>query len=301
MYLGDDVNHKPSESTLLFGNRYKYDYHNNDVLMNALDVADGRLVIGACPGCEPQTDSPTYRVLWIPKGTFLLPATEAKIAALAAKGARVVRGDFEPDWPSPVEAMLGIDPSRLRGWYQRHDGEEEIFFIVGEDGRSAFHNVRNGVVAVFDPVTGKTATGGRAGSPRPAALPVQVDLKPVEDYPVRATRRIYEGTVKIGNAASEVRLDLGKVRDWATVSVNGRKVAELWCEPYACDIAPYVKPGRDAAIRVEVTSTWYNALVEDAKLPEKDRRTWTKFGPGPDAQYHEAGFIGPATICAGGH
>jgi hypothetical protein len=57
-----------------------------------------------------------------------------------------------------------------------------------------------------------------------------------------------------------------------------------------------VKPGRNASIRVEVTSTWYNALVEDANLPEKDRRTWTKFGPKPGAQYHEAGFIGPAII-----
>ena len=43
--------------------------------------------------------------------------------------------------------------------------------------------------------------------------------------------------------------------------------------------------------------TWYNALVEDAKLPEKDRRTWTKFGPKPDAQYHEAGLIGPVACC----
>lgn len=117
---------------------------------------------------------------------------------------------------------------------------------------------------------------------------------------MRATKRIYEGTFKIGSAAPEVRLDLGRVRDWATVYVDGQKVADLWCEPYACDIASYVKPGRESSIRVEVTSTWYNALVEDAKLPEKKRRTWTKFGPKPDAQYHEAGFIGPATVCVGG-
>ena len=299
MYLGDDVNHKPSESKLLFGNRYKYDYLNNDVLMNALDVADGRLVIGACPGCEPQTDSPTYRVLWIPKGTFLLPATEAEITAFAAKGARVVRGDFEPDWPSPVKAMLGIEPSSLRGWYQRRDGDENIFFVVEKGGRSAFYFVKNGEVAVFDPVT-----GGRASSPadmargdtRPPKTASQITLKPHENYPVRATKRLYEGTVKIENVTSEVRLDLGKVRDWATVYVDGRKVAELWCEPYACDITPYVKSGRDASIRVEVTSTWYNALVEDAKLPEEDRRTWTKFGPKPDAQYHEAGLIGPVKL-----
>ncbi|MBR3222802.1 MAG: alpha-galactosidase, partial [Kiritimatiellae bacterium] len=179
MYLGDDVNHKPSESKLLFGNRYKYDYLNNDVLMNALDVADGRLVVGACPGCEPQTDSPTYRVLWIPKGTFLLPATEAKIAALAAKGARVVRGDFEPDWPSPVKAMLGVEPSGLRGWYQRRDGDEDIFFIVEANGRSLFHRVKNGVCMVLDPVTGKASASGRAECPQPAAMPIQVELKPV--------------------------------------------------------------------------------------------------------------------------
>ena len=283
------------------------------------------MVIGACPGCEPQTDSPTYRVLWIPKGAFMLPATEAKIAALAAKGARIVRGDFEPDWPSPVKAMLGIEPSGLRGWYQRRDGDEDVFFVVEKGGRSAFYYVKNngragcpqptarrvennapyhvnGKIMVFDPVTGETmaATTGRAGCPKPAVMPVQVVLKPVENFPVRATKRLYEGTVKIENATSEVRLDLGKVRDWATVYVDGRKVADLWCEPYSCDIAPYVKSGRDASIRVEVTSTWYNALVEDAKLPEKDRQTWTKFGPKPDAQYHEAGLIGPATISACG-
>ena len=91
----------------------------------------------------------------------------------------------------------------------------------------------------------------------------------------------------------------GAVVHFAYETFDGRKVAELWCEPYTCDIAPYVKPGRDAAIRVDVTSTWYNALVEDAKLPEKDRRTWTKCGPGPDAKYHEAGLVGPATLCVG--
>ena len=226
-----------------------------------------------------------------------MPTTEAKIAALAAKGARVVRGDFEPDWPSPVKAMLGIEPSSLRGWYQRRDGGEDIFFVVEADGRSAFYFVKDGTVTVLDPVTGKVATSGRTGCPQPAANPIQVLLKPVDDYPARATKRIYEGTIEIADVTDGLRLDLGRVRDWATVYVDGRKVADLWCEPYACDIAPYVQKGRSAAVRVEVVSTWYNALVEDAKLPEKDRRTWTKFGPKPDAQYHEAGLIGPATLC----
>ena len=114
---------------------------------------------------------------------------------------------------------------------------------------------------------------------------------------MRATKRIYEGTVKIENAAASVRLDLGKVRDWATVYVNGQKAADLWCEPYVCDISQFVEKGQPASIRVEVVSTWYNALTEDAKLPEKDRRTWTLFGPKADAKYHDAGLLGPATVC----
>ena len=296
MYLGDDVNHKPSESRLLFGNCHKYDYLNNDVLMNALDVADGKLVVGACPGCEPQTEPPTYRVLWIPEGTFLLPATKTKIAALAAKGARVVRGDFEPDWTSPVKAMLGIEPSSLRGWYQRRDGDENIFFVVEENGRSAFYRMKNGRIAVFDPVTGKECGVAEwHDQPSAATKKTTIDLKPIADYPIRATKRIYEGTFTISNTAS-VRLDLGKVRDWATVYVNGRKVADMWCEPYACDISQFVEKGRSASIRVEVVSTWYNALAEDAKLPEKDRRTWTLFGPKADAKYHDAGLIGPVQL-----
>ena len=113
---------------------------------------------------------------------------------------------------------------------------------------------------------------------------------------MRATKRTYEGAVKIENAAAEIRLDLGKVRDWATVSVNGRKVADLWCEPYVCDISQFVEKGRLTSIRVEVVSTWYNALVEDAKHPEKNRRTWTLFGPKADAKYHDAGLLGPGAV-----
>jgi hypothetical protein len=57
-----------------------------------------------------------------------------------------------------------------------------------------------------------------------------------------------------------------------------------------------VEKSRPVSIRVEVVSTWYNALVEDAKLPEAARRTWTLFGPRPDANCHAAGLIGPVSI-----
>ena len=297
LYLGDDVNHKPSERRLLFGNRYKYDYVNGDVLMNALDVADGKLVIGAMPDCPPQVGSATYRVLWVPDGTFLLPETELRLELLAARGACVVRGDFVPDWPSPLADKLGLEASDLRGWYQRRDGDTDVFFVVEKTGRSAFCRVRDGACSVFDPVSGTECdwTSWRR-APSVAGKGVAVDLKPVESYPKRATRRVYAGEVSLANRAATATLALGKVRDWATVFVNGRKVSDLWCEPYACDIAPYVGSDGRAAVRVEVVSTWYNALVADARLPEKDRRTWTKHGPKANAEFHEAGLVGPVRI-----
>jgi hypothetical protein len=75
MYLGDDVNHKPSERELLFGNRYKYDYLNFDALATRLEVKDGKLVF---------PDGMSYRVLWIPEGTHLTPNTKRILGELEA-------------------------------------------------------------------------------------------------------------------------------------------------------------------------------------------------------------------------
>ena len=137
MYLGDDVNHKPSESKLLFDNCYKYDYLNNDVLTSRLSVKDGRLVL---------PDGMSYRVLWIPENTYVLPKTEERLTELAKQGARIVRGDFKPDWPSPLKTFTGRDGKGGVHWYQRHDGDEDIFFIAEPYGTSCFMYFRPGAV-----------------------------------------------------------------------------------------------------------------------------------------------------------
>lgn len=288
LYLGDDVGYRPSEHDLMFDNRYKYDYLNNDALMTRVDAKDGKIVL---------PDGMSYRVIWVPKGTFLLPSTEAKLGELEKKGARVVRGDFVPDWPSPIKEFLGRDGDSLAGWQQRRDGDTNTFFIVEKNGSALFLRVIGDKerCKIFNPVTGKVSDFldelMKASRVPPAS--VVVELKPEDDYPAWATKRIYAGRLEIPSGTSECRLDLGAVRDWATVFVDGRKVADLWCEPYACDIMPYVKPGASAEIRVETVSTWYNALVHDASLPEAERTTWTKNGPKADASYHDAGLLGP--------
>ena len=92
-----------------------------------------------------------------------------------------------------------------------------------------------------------------------------------------------------------MELDLGRVAHWARVIVNGRKVADLWCEPYRCDVTSALEEGENT-VRVEVTSTWYNRLVFDAGRPEAERQTWTIAGPKADAPLADSGMIGPVRI-----
>lgn len=286
MYLGDDVNHKPSEKNLLFGNRYKYDYLNSDALMSRVSVKDGRIAF---------PDGMSYRVLWIPEGTFLVPATQKKLAELEKQGARIVRGDFSPDWPSPFESALGRKAADVAGWYQRRDGDTEIFFVAEKDGTSSFYRMKDSKISRYNPVTGEVKSPTESKSDSSSEI-YPLSLKAERDYEKRETRRFYSASLKNPGKNKKAVLNLGRVRDWATVYVNGEKVADLWCEPYSCDVSEFLKDGKEASVRVEVVSTWYNALVEDAKLPEEKRSTWTLAGPKADAKYHDSGLIGPVSL-----
>ena len=100
-----------------------------------------------------------------------------------------------------------------------------------------------------------------------------------------------------------VLLDLGEVRDFARVFVNGREAAVLWAEPCRCDITPFVKPG-DNELKIEVTSTWFNRLAYDFSQPPEKRKTWTIWDVGnrpppcltPGAQLRVSGLLGPVRI-----
>ncbi len=284
MYLGDDVNHKPSESKLRFDNCYKYDYLNNDVLMSRLSVKDGRLVL---------PDGMSYRVLWIPENTYILPKTEERLAELAKQGARIVRGDFKPDWPSPLKTFTGRDGKGGVHWYQRHDGDEDIFFIAEPHGTSCFMYFKPGAIPkIVDAVTRKPIDMIVYGGDVFEIVPKHVSYR---RYAQGATQRVYEYVFEVKSDCKHCTLHLGDVRNWATVTVNGQEASRLWCPPYKCDISDFVKPGENR-LKIEVTSTIYNQLVLDAAKPENERKTWTIAGPEKDAPLHEAGLLGPVVL-----
>ena len=72
-------------------------------------------------------------------------------------------------------------------------------------------------------------------------------------------------------------LDLGSVRDFATVTVNGMEFAPMWKPPFRVDITDALNGGPEVDIAVKVTNRWPNRLIGDDALPEDKRGTWTSW------------------------
>ena len=61
-------------------------------------------------------------------------------------------------------------------------------------------------------------------------------------------------------------LDLGEVKNFADVTVNGRPYPTLWKPPFRVDVTDAAKDGR-FEVEVKVTNLWVNRLIGDDALP----------------------------------
>ncbi len=108
---------------------------------------------------------------------------------------------------------------------------------------------------------------------------------------------VYTTTFKFKHGKqNKVMLNLGEVKDIATVYVNGINCGTAWTAPYEVDITEAVKKGTNA-LRIVVVNTWANALLgDDINLPPF-RGIWT------NAKYRRksqtpisAGLLGKITL-----
>jgi hypothetical protein len=76
-------------------------------------------------------------------------------------------------------------------------------------------------------------------------------------------------------AGRELWLDLGEVKYFAEVFLNGQNLGRLWKPPFRVNVAPAAKPGANRLV-VKVTNLWPNRLIGDEQLPPD--REWTKRG-----------------------
>jgi len=117
-----------------------------------------------------------------------------------------------------------------------------------------------------------------------------------------------------------VLLDLGKVKNFAEVTLNGKKLNVLWKEPFRADVTGLVRAGRNH-LEVSVTNLWPNRIIGDAQQPDDCQwngnaiakipqwvtdggkrpqagrytfATWRYYNK--DSQLLESGLIGPVVI-----
>jgi hypothetical protein len=63
-------------------------------------------------------------------------------------------------------------------------------------------------------------------------------------------------------------LDLGKVKNFAEVTFNGRRLETLWKAPFRLDVTGLVRRGRNT-LSVRVTNLWPNRLIGDEQFPDE--------------------------------
>lgn len=95
-------------------------------------------------------------------------------------------------------------------------------------------------------------------------------------------------------------LDLGSVRDLATVKLNGRDLGTAWLPPFRFDITGTARPGGNT-LEIEVVNVWNNRLAADTALPADQRKT-VLLSPTvkPGTPLMPSGLLGPVTIQATG-
>ena len=94
-------------------------------------------------------------------------------------------------------------------------------------------------------------------------------------------------------------LDLGFVKEMASVIINGHQMQVIWSAPFRFGITPFVKSGTNE-LAVEVVNMWVNRLIGHGKLPVERRLTKTNINKfdAPDAEkyLHVSGLMGPVKI-----
>ncbi|MBS1724299.1 MAG: hypothetical protein JSS66_15255 [Armatimonadetes bacterium] len=78
----------------------------------------------------------------------------------------------------------------------------------------------------------------------------------------------YSTSFAFGRVLSDkaVYLDLGKVKNFAEVTLNGHRFPTLWKAPFMVDVTKWLKAGENK-LTVRVTNLWPNRLIGDEQYP----------------------------------
>lgn len=112
-------------------------------------------------------------------------------------------------------------------------------------------------------------------------------------------RTVLHFPASLAASGRQLWLQLGQVREIATVAVNGQTVDMLWRQPFAARIDRQVHSG-DNMIEIKVTNLWPNRLIGDmqptttTQFAHTNVRAYTK-----DSPLLPSGILKPVTLQVG--
>lgn len=95
---------------------------------------------------------------------------------------------------------------------------------------------------------------------------------------------------------ARLMLDLGDVKNMASVSINGRDLGTVWHPPYKLDITSALRAGANT-LKIGVTNAWANRMIGDEQPGTTRRYTVSSYRPYMQSSpLQPSGLIGPVTI-----
>lgn len=143
--------------------------------------------------------------------------------------------------------------------------------------------------------------------PKGQGTPDQVNLPSLDlwtqltDPAIRhfAGTATYETTVKVPAdwTGKRVEIDLGMVKELASVSINGQSVATAWKPPFRLEVGAALKPGLNR-ISIAVSNLWPNRIAGDAAGigSPVTANTHPLLHPDPKAPLLPSGLAGPVRL-----
>jgi alpha-L-rhamnosidase len=99
--------------------------------------------------------------------------------------------------------------------------------------------------------------------------------------------------------SAKLLLDLGRVREIAEVSVNGKPAGGiLWKPPFQADVTSVLKPGTNR-VEIKITNLWPNRIIGDRQPTATKQYAWLDYRPfRADTPLFESGLLGPVKLLA---
>jgi hypothetical protein len=98
--------------------------------------------------------------------------------------------------------------------------------------------------------------------------------------------------------SGRVWLDLGEVKELASVKINGKMLGTAWKAPYRLDITGTLHAGANS-LEISVTNLWVNRLIGDVQPGATKKYTFTTSAPyKADDPLLPSGLLGPVRLVA---